>query len=282
MTIIVDADSANNVTPSTTDVTEGITEETTIVDVVDETAPEVSMDAEVPAKYKGKSLEDVIEMHQNVEDVFNKHSAEVSESRKTIENMQSLINNLQSTPTATDEPEVNFEDQFYSDPAQAVNSAIENHPELIQAREDRAIQEQHRVVQEKQVNLGVLEKSFPDWEARVADAGFQKWVADSNIRTEMFHKADTDYRPDYAIELFQTYDAINMIDKTKEAQQQEATKREKALKQTSSETRSSGDSVGGKKIYRRTDLINLRGTDPGRYEALSDEIHSAYVEGRVR
>jgi hypothetical protein len=73
-----------------------------------------------------------------------------------------------------------------------------------------------------------------------------------------------------------------MIDKTKEVQEQESQKREKALRQTTSETRSSGDSVGGKKIYRRADLINLQVTDPNRYASLADEIQSAYAEGRVK
>jgi hypothetical protein len=73
-----------------------------------------------------------------------------------------------------------------------------------------------------------------------------------------------------------------MSSATQEAVAGEKSKVEKAMKQTSSESRSSGDSVGGKKIYRRADLINLQVTDPRRYEALSDEIQSAYAEGRVK
>jgi len=279
MTIVVDANETEEVAQVTEEVSAGITEEATIegnTEIVAETAPEESSDSEMPEKYQGKSLEDVIEMHKNVEDVYNRHSVEVSESRKTIDNMQKLIDSLQTPSTeATNEPKESFEDKFYSDPAKAVNSAIENHPELIKAREDRA-------KQENQLSLNTLEKAYPEWEERVQDTNFQKWIGDSEIRTEMFRKADSDYRPDYAIELFQMYDAINMIDKTKEVQQQEASKREKALKQTSTETRSSGDSVGGKKIYRRADLINLQVSDPTRYAALADEIQSAYQEGRVK
>ena len=279
MTIVVEENETEEVAQVTKEVSEGITEEATTednTDVVAEAAPEESSDSEIPEKYQGKSLEDVIEMHQNVEDVYNRHSAEVSESRKTIDNMQKLIDSLQTPSTeATNEPKESFEDKFYNDPAKAVNSAIENHPELIKAREER-------VKQENQISLNTLEKAYPEWEERVKDTNFQKWVNDSEIRTEMFKTADSDYRPDYAIELFQMYDAINMIDKTKEVQKQEASKREKALKQTSTETRSSVDSVGGKKIYRRADLINLQITDPRRYEAMADEIQSAYAEGRVR
>ena len=39
---------------------------------------------------------------------------------------------------------------------------------------------------------------------------------------------------------------------------------------------------GGKKIFRRADVLRLMETDPERYEALSDEITLAYQEGRVR
>jgi hypothetical protein len=73
-----------------------------------------------------------------------------------------------------------------------------------------------------------------------------------------------------------------MASKTAEVNEAEKTKRKKALRKTSSETRSSEDSLGGKKVYRRAELINLQVTDPNRYAALADEIQQAYVEGRVR
>jgi hypothetical protein len=73
-----------------------------------------------------------------------------------------------------------------------------------------------------------------------------------------------------------------MIGKTKEVKEQQKKSRQKAMRQTSSETRSSGDSVGGKKMYRRSDLIQLQISDPTRYASLADEIQSAYAEGRVK
>ena len=228
---------------------------------------------EIPTKYAGKSMQEVIEMHQNVEQIFGKQGTEVAEQRKLI---QSLLEaqNKQTTIEEPQEEPINFEDAFYSDPAQAVNSAIENHPDVLRAKEERVLSAQ-------QQQLSMLEKSYPDWQKRVADKQFQDWIGKSKIRTEMFRKADSEYNPDYAIELFDTYDKINMIDKTKEVQKQEKAKAGKALRKTVSETRST-TSVGGKKMYRRADLINLQVTDPRRYEALADEIQSAYAEGRVK
>ena len=228
---------------------------------------------EIPEKYAGKSLEDVITMHQNAEKAIGKQGQEVGEQRKLIQSLMEAQNTTQTN--APPEEKTTFEDQFYSDPAQAVNSAIENHPEVVNARKERQqVQQQHQ--------LSVLENAYPDWQDRVGTKEFQDWVGSSAIRTEMFRKADSEYNPDYAIELFDMYDKVNMVDKTKEVKKQETAKRDKALRKTSSETRSTSDSVGGKKIYRRADLINLQVSDPNRYASLADEIHSAYAEGRVR
>ena len=261
------------------DTTKDLQAEETLQPEEETLQPEENFNREVPStvpeKYAGKSTEDLIEMHQNFEKLQAKQTAEVGEQRKLIQTLMDAQNRATEAAPPKEEA-INFEDQFYSDPANAVNKAIENHPELIEARKERTIQAQKHQV-------SVLEKAYPDWQEKVATKEFQKWVDESTIRTEMFRKADSDFRPDYAIELFDMYDKVNMIDNTKKVQQEETAKREKALKATSSETRSSSDSnLGGKKIYRRADLINLQVTDPTRYASLSDEIQSAYAEGRVK
>ena len=227
----------------------------------------------IPEKYAGKSLEEAIEMHQNAERVLGKQGMEVGEQRKLI---QSLITaQQQATQTTSPKEEtVPFEEQFYADPANAVNSAIENHPDVIKARETRTKQSQA-------LSQAQLEAAHPDFKEIVESQDFRNWVEGSKIRQELFRTADS-YNFDAADELFTTWKQINMASKTAEVKQKEKVKREKALQKTSSETRSSGDSVGGKKIYRRADLINLQVTDPTRYATLADEIQQAYVEGRVR
>ena len=254
-----------------TDIQEQVIDSTEDIQAEEISQPEY----QVPEKYAGKSTEDLIEMHQNVEKMVGKQASEVGEQRKLIQSLMDAQTRATETASPTEEP-VDFEQDFYSDPADAVNKAIENHPELIEARKERTIQAQKQQV-------SVLEKAYPDWQTKVATKEFQDWVGESTIRTEMFKKADSDYRPDYAIELFDMFDKVNMIDKTKEVQKQETDKRDKALKATSSETRSSSDSsLGGKKMYRRSDLINLQVTDPNRYASLADEIQEAYAEGRVK
>jgi hypothetical protein len=237
--------------------------------------PDVPPEAEyqLPEKYAGKTLEDVIEMHQNAEKVLGKQGKEVGEQRKLIETL--IKSQEQATDvTATKEEPQKFEDVFYDDPEAAVKLAVENHPDILEAKRVR--------VEQLQVsNVAKLEAVHPEFMDVVKDKDFQNWVGDSKIRTELFHRADK-YDFDSADELFSNWKLMTNNKKTVSVKKAEEDKRQEALKRTKSETRSSGDSIGGKKIYRRADLINLQVVDPGRYEAMADEIQSAYAEGRVR
>jgi len=273
--IVVDVATETN--EPITDQTEISTQESVEVQNEETQQPELANSE----KYAGKTMDDVIKMQIEAEQLMSRQSGELGDAKAELREQKQLVKALldaqrsaaEATPNI--EEAVDFEQDFYSDPADAVNKAIENHPELIEARKERQIQQQ-------QHQVGVLEKAYPDWQDRVADKTFQEWVASSDIRKEMFDKADSDYRPDYAIELFDMFDKVNMIDKTKEVQKAETQKRDKALKATTTETRSTSDSIGGKKVYRRADLINLQVTDPSRYASLADEIQSAYAEGRVK
>jgi hypothetical protein len=273
--IVVDEASSTDA-PITNEQEQNVTEEATTEEVTQEAQAEETPqpEFEVPEKFAGKSTEELVEMYQNVEKMMGKQASEVGEQRKLIQSLMESQNRAAEATPNVEEP-TNLDDDFYTDPTQAVNKAIENHPELVEARKERIIQQQ-------QHQVGVLEKAYPDWQERVATKEFQDWVGSSEIRTEMFRKADSDYRPDYAIELFDMFDKVNMIDKTKEVQKAESQKRDKALKATTTETRSTSESIGGKKVYRRADLINLQVTDPSRYASLADEIQSAYAEGRVK
>jgi hypothetical protein len=260
--------------------------------VVDNASPEQPMEApvteveapiqpiqeesSVPEKYAGKSIDDVISMHQNAEKALGKRGQELGEHRKLIE---SLLSNRESTTPSVDEtvtPPITQEEpvDFYDDPALAVKSAIDNHPDILQAKVDRE-------TAAKEVAFTKMESQYPDYKDIVNDTNFIEWVESSEIRKELFQRADG-YDYNSANELFGTWKQLSLLDNTRQVKEAEKTKRTKALRQTSTEGRSSGDSVGGKKMYRRSDLINLQVTDPRRYASLADEIQQAYAEGRVK
>ena len=222
----------------------------------------------IPEKYKGKSSQEIIRMHQEAEKLIGKQAQEVGEVRKLADELlkQSLSSNK---PTATEvEPEIDF----FEDPQKAIRNSIDKHPDVLAARQS-ALEFKKMQIQQK------LNQNHPDFGNIVQDPEFAEWVKQSPIRTQLYAKADGEFDYDSADELLSTYKQLKQI-KT----QQVATKGKETLKQNlkavAVDTGGTGES--SKRVYRRTDLIRLRMSDPDRYEALQPEIMAAYADGRVR
>jgi len=161
-------------------------------------------------------------MQQEAESLMSKQADELGKSRASVREKDQLLTALleaqnKATDTTPPEEPVTQEDNFFNDPVQAVNQAIENHPDVIKAREERVGNMQTH-------NLAALDKAYPDWQETVQDSDFQKFIGDSTARTEMFRLADTEYRSDLAIELFDWYSSTEMSKKTQEAKAEEKTK----------------------------------------------------------
>jgi hypothetical protein len=284
MSIVVENSTSESVEPipsdqvSTTEEVTATAEET--VEVVDQPQESVEESTtagsfEIPEKYAGKTLEDVIEMHQNIKSAYDRQSNEIGEQRRLITELMEAQSANQVQQPQQEVETYNFDDNFYDDPQNAINHAIENHPEILKAREAN-------IKAARSASEAQLAAKHPDYLDIAKSEDFQNWVAKSKVRTNLFFDANEKYDFDAATELLDTWKSISMIDATQKVKKQQEKTREKAMKQTSSETRSSGDSVGGKKIYRREDLRQLQIREPDRYAALADEIYEAYAEGRVK
>ena len=224
----------------------------------------------VPEKYQGKSLEEVVQMHQEAEKLLGRQSGEVGELRKVVDDYISSQTPTQA-PQQTVEPEDDID--YFTDPQGAVNRAIENHPKIREA-------EQYTVEYKKQSSLATLQAKHPDMQTILGDPKFAEWIKASKIRTQLFVAADQQYDSDAADELFTLWKERKVV------AQQTADVEKQARKQTlkaASTGNARGSSQGTrKKIYRRADIIKLMRTDPDRYTALADEIMAAYAEGRVK
>ena len=230
---------------------------------------ETPAEEEIPEKYQGKSVSDIVRMHQEAEKLLGRQSSEVGELRSVVD---SYIQTQLDTTTATpEEPEEEVD--FFSDPDKAVARAIKNHPSIKAAE---AQTQQYA----KSNAMSALQKRHPDMQNILQDNNFVEWIKGSKIRTQLFAQADRQYDHEAADELFTNW---------KERQQavgnavaNDKDNRKTALKAASTgSARGSGEPVS-KKIYRRSDIIKLMQSDPDRYLALSPEIERAYAEKRVR
>jgi hypothetical protein len=222
---------------------------------------------ELPEKYREKSLEEVVRMHQEAEKLIGKQAQEVGEVRKLADEL--LKQNLNSRQQQVEiEPEVDF----FENPQKAVQETIDKHPDVLAARQ--AGQEFKRMqIQQK------LVQDHPDYSQVVNDSEFQNWVKSSPIRLGLYAKADGEFDYDSANELLSTFKQLRGV-RVKESGQADTAARTKTMKAVTVDTGGSGES--SKRVYRRADLIRLKMQDPNRYDALSDEIMAAYAEKRVR
>jgi hypothetical protein len=218
---------------------------------------------ELPEKYRGKSVADVVKMHQEAEKLVGRTMNEVHEVRKLADE---LIKS-QIKPKVEEVKPVDF----FENPQEAIRQQIENNPRVLAAEQ---YAKQVQVEQAKQR----LAQMHPDVQQIVADEGFRNWIAASTVRQKLFQQADQ-YDLDAADELLSTYKELRTV-KQQKIQQVDNTARDQALKQVAVETGGSGES--SRKVYRRADLIRLKMRDPGKYESMQDEIMAAYSEGRVK
>jgi len=225
---------------------------------------------EVPEKYKGKTAEDIIRMHQEAEKLIGKQAQEVGEVRKLADELlkQSLASNNKPQHIEQQEPEIDF----FEDPKKAIQKELSAHPDVIAARE-AALTFKKMQIQQK------LNSDHPDFTQVVQDPEFVNWVKSSPVRMGLYAKADAEYDYDSANELLSTFKQIKSV-KAQETKAAGEVARQSALKSAAVDVGGTGES--SKKVYRRADLIRLRMTDPQRYEALSDDIMRAYREGRVK
>ncbi len=227
----------------------------------------------VPDKYKNKSVEDIIRMHQEAEKLIGRQAHEVSEVRKLADELLKR----QLTPTKEPEIEQNApEVDFFENPQVAVRKAIENDPAVQEARQAALELKRMKTAQQ-------LAAKHPDFGQIAQDAGFQDWIKGSKVRLNLYAKADAEFDFEAADELLSTYKELRQVKSAKDsAAVQEAGKQQKAQAMKAAAVDISGSGESSKKVYRRADLIRLKMTDPNRYEALQPEIMAAYAEGRVK
>ena len=251
------------------------------VDAIENEVNEIQQEPEVeqpqaeeqslPDKYQGKSLEEVVQMHQEAEKLLGRQSSEVGELRKVVDDYISR----QQQPTAPQQQHVEPEDDidYFTDPQGAVNRAIENHPRIREAQ-------QYTAEYKKQSSLASLQSKHPDMQSILSDTGFAEWIKASKIRTQLFVQADQQYDAEAADELFTLW-------KERKTVAQQTANVEKQARKQSLKAANTGNARGSaegsrKKVYRRADIIKLMKNDPDRYQALSEEIMAAYAEGRVK
>lgn len=238
---------------------------------------------ELPEKYKGKSVDDIVRMHQEAEQLIGRQGAELGEHRKIIDQFirKTLETPVQAAPEKTAPDKKDSQVDFFADPQKAIAEAVASHPDVQAAKASTETQRRER-------DKSKLLEKHGDFFDVVGTEAFQKWVLGSPVRTKMYADADRMFDYTVADELVSTFKALNPPAKKPENEGSAGGEKQAEAEASRGATLPRGTvptetpAGGEKKIYKRVDLIRLHRTDPKRYAELQPEIMAAYAENRVR
>ena len=237
-------------------------------EVYEEPQAQEEPEDDVPERYRGKSVKEIARMHQEAEKLIGRQGNDLGELRRIVDDFIKSQTVSKQQPAQEEEEDVDI----FSNPEKFVNKAVQNHPEVKQAKE-LALQMKQQTV------LAQLKERHPDFMDVAGSSAFQEWVAASKVRTELFARANN-YDFDSADELLNTWKERQV--KTAQVVQVEKQDRKRQIKAAAAVPTGVSDDTPSKPIYRRADIIRLMQNDPDRYDAMQNEIMAAYAEGRVR
>jgi hypothetical protein len=279
-------------------------------------APAAPADDDLPPEYKGKTVKEIVKMHQDAHRLIGRQGTELGELRGRADqafrmSMEALKASREQRAPApapkAQEPEAFDETAFFEKPSEAIAKAIANNPVIQEIRRTLGNQEAAQAAGRAQSNAEQFKRAHPDAGEILRDPEFRKWVGGSRVRQSLLMRADKQYDFEAGDEVFSTWKALRGVKAQAPAAPAAAAapapsavsaaaatlakarqaKAEAAARAATVPTSGAGGaakpaSAAGARHYRRADVVRLMVEDPERYEAMSDEIQKAYAEGRVR
>lgn len=234
---------------------------------------------EVPEKYRGKSVQDVIKMHMEAEKERSRLGNEVGTLRQMADELLGLKQAKQMA-TQTEQRKPITTDEILENPEEALERAIEDHPDVHRTKEE--IQRLRA-----EVSLAKFEREHPNYQQDLENPEFVEWIKSNKVRVALGVAANNgDY--DAANSLWSLWDERNTELKETKAREKELRKKQEKLG-----TLESGGTSGLEtdRVYSRQDFMEIQmkamAGDPGaqakwRDPAFQAERLKAYAEKRVR
>lgn len=231
---------------------------------------------DIPEKFRGKSMKDLVDAYRNLETELGRKNNEVGMIRKLADELIGVrATERQLVQENREKPQPLTTDKLLADPEDAIigvvrREALSKQEQLeskVQSLEDRLLTE-------------AFEKKHPNFQQTMVSQEFGEWLQKSDYRKRLGYRASQgDYEA--ADELFGLYEEATS--------RPQPTPGTKPSARQATLARSGGSSAGGvvpsaegKKIFTRTELMEMRINRPEEFDARQEEILTAYREKRVR
>jgi hypothetical protein len=236
-------------------------------------------ESQVPEKYKGKTLEQVIEMHQNAEKKIGQQANEVGTYRELVSSLSEVkrVKDLDESSDTAEKPVEISTDDLWDKPGEAIAGVVKSvlKEELAPLREEQVATSRNNSVQQ-------LMSDFPDAEQVGATQEFQDFVSRSPYRMNDAQKWVETQDVEAARRLLSDYKEFAGTALVTEEVEEVKPNLEAARKATTESGRGSAGAVSGKKVLRRSEVSKIIATDRARYnsDSFQGELLEAIRDGR--
>lgn len=238
----------------------------------------------IPEKYAGKSVEDIIKMHQHAERKIGEQSREVSTLRRLADEVIGL---KKATTRTTEEPRkpVTVE-ALLNDPERAIRDAV--------ASSDVAKRLEAAEARNAQLESSITEQSFvgkhKNYASDINDPEFIAWTNKNQLRQALANDAASSNATKFtsATNLWDMWEEYKELGGTKVT---DDTTKQTAKKVVNTVKSAPNDAARGKQIYSRAKVMEFRARvhsgDPAAVAkwqdpVFQDNLNKAYAEDRVR
>lgn len=236
----------------------------------------------IPEKYQGKSVEDLIKMHQHAEQALSRQGNELATVRGLADQLIAVKPVSDNTRTAKSERKPVTVDDLLTNPETAITQAIESSPLAEQAK--AATQEAAQLRQ--QLAFNNFQQKYPEFQKDIQNPAFTAWVQTSSARTKLVQRAEKAKDFEAAVDLWDMWTEHQQLvgAKTVERANEAATK-------ASTVKTGAAQPSKGEPVYSRSKLMELRmraeDGDQAAQAKLNDpefnaRLVKAYADGRVR
>lgn len=228
--------------------------------VVEEQQEPEQQAEELPEKYQGKSLEELVRMNEETQKFIGQQANEIGELRKAVDAVVQA-----NLPAPEDPPD------FFEDPERAIAAHLNNHPAI------KSAQQASEVVARETAKNALL-AAHGDAMSVIQSPEFTKWRDSSSFRKNLWNQAQA-YDAEAGIELLTLFkERQGVVEQTENLEKGQ--RKQDAKRASTGSTRGTGNAPA--KTFRRADIVQLMRTDPERYQKLAPEIRAAYAQGRVK
>jgi len=235
-------------------------------------------DREIPEKYRGKSLEEVIEMHRNAERRIGALSNELGTMRGIVTDLSKITRQPQETRTSVEDDVDLTGDELIADPVKAIRKVVKRDIERTELdRRESELQAQVQLETQRLLN------DFGDIGAITQTEEFQEFATRTASRREDFQTAA------YGEGMAQVRAARRLLedyaDYKELVSKQNRNKRDEEVdeaKRASTEGGGNAGRVSSKPVFKESEVLEVISKEPEKWRSPSyqAEIMKAIKEGR--